>query len=886
MGDIRVSILWHKSPSHTAFEVVCGQVRDSRVVVGEGQFRDGPFTSTQNGPVRIDLTIGSEGASVGANATLVRVKNGPQSFTFMLRDVRSDFPILIRAYAVAVTTADDKRSYAEIQQAVSDRKQLSNLQQIEKDPEESFEEAAKHTRSVECPIWMGVSRDVRIFEMGLRYPMHVTDYIQPRFHGLGYFGPNVPEAEKQYLCDRYGFVAGRGWECTEKTWRYLDDGSLPILHMVREDDELRYELTAFATLERSVLVNENIRGTHYLVADGLSVCHAFTEEQEKQYQSLRDKELNRDEETVLCCRIVAVNNASVPRYAMFKAVHPLAHYGYMNQPKYDFEGDTGFAKQLKTGQVFAISKLDGNPLPQTEIAVLVAPGKTCVYEFMLPHRPISHERAVTLARQDVQQRLSECRAFWKNKLAGATKIELPEKRIENMVNAGLLQLDLITYGHEPRGTLVVTNGAYSAVSSEVWENIAFYDSLGLHDLARRCYEYFFEKQHENGFMQNFLGYMLDTGCVLFGLGLHYRYTRDDAWAKAISANVIKACQYLLKWRDRNQREELRGKGYGLLEGQVADPEDNERIYMLNAFAYAGFRGAASLLAKVDSRMSQEITEQADQFKTDLRSAFLESLAAGPVIPLADGTWSPTAAPWVGPSGPMCLFLEPKAWWTHGSATVRDDILGPIQLICREVFAPDERAVEFVLNYSNELMFSRNVASSQPYYLQQPELHLRRGEPKAFLKSYYNAFSALADRETYSWWEHYFHASPHKTHETAGFLMQTRHMLWMEDNDTLKLLAGVPRAWLQSGKFIDVQNAGSFFGHLSFKVSSHVDSGNIEATITCHDPQRKPRNVTIRLPHPLAQRPSAIEGGQYNEESETVTIKEFSGKASVRLRFAV
>jgi hypothetical protein len=235
---------------------------------------------------------------------------------------------------------------------------------------------------------------------------------------------------------------------------------------------------------------------------------------------------------------------------------------------------------------------------------------------------------------------------------------------------------------------------------------------------------------------------------------------------------------------------------------------------------------------------------------------------------------------------MCLFLEAKAWWTHGSATVRDDILGPIQLVARQVFAPEEEAVNFLLNYSNELMFSRNVASSQPYYLQHPELHLRRGETKAFLKSYYNAFSALADRETYSWWEHYFHASAHKTHETAGFLMQTRHMLWMEENDTLKLLSGAPRAWLQSGKRIEVENAGSFFGHLSFKVLSAVESGVIEASITCEDRNRKPRKVMIRLPHPLGQRAMAIEGGQYDLESETVTINDFRGNASVRLRFAV
>ena len=47
------------------------------------------------------------------------------------------------------------------------------------------------------------------------------------------------------------------------------------------------------------------------------------------------------------------------------------------------------------------------------------------------------------------------------------------------------------------------------------------------------------------------------------------------------------------------------------------------------------------------------------------------------------------------------------------------------------------------------------------------IHLRRGEVKPFLKAYYNAVASLADRQTYTFWEHYFHASPHKTHEEAG-----------------------------------------------------------------------------------------------------------------------
>jgi len=55
------------------------------------------------------------------------------------------------------------------------------------------------------------------------------------------------------------------------------------------------------------------------------------------------------------------------------------------------------------------------------------------------------------------------------------------------------------------------------------------------------------------------------------MGEHYRYTRDTAWVKRIRPKLLKACEYLLAWRERNKKPELRGKGYGLLDGKVADP---------------------------------------------------------------------------------------------------------------------------------------------------------------------------------------------------------------------------------------------------------------------------------------------------------------------------
>jgi hypothetical protein len=160
----------------------------------------------------------------------------------------------------------------------------------------------------------------------------------------------------------------------------------------------------------------------------------------------------------------------------------------------------------------------------------------------------------------------------------------------------------------------------------------------------------------------------------------------------------------------------------------------------------------------------------------------------------------------------------------------------------------------------------------------------RGEVKAFLKTFYNTFAGLADRETYSFWEHFYHESAHKTAEEAMFLLHCRWMLYLEKGSTLALLPGVPRAWLADGQTIELQNVKSYFGELSFTVVSKVKNRIITAEIRCHDTNRRPERVEIRLPHPAGQKAVSVEGGSYDALHETVTIVNFNGQAQLRLLF--
>jgi hypothetical protein len=888
------------SQVHGLVEITHGRLVQAEIEPGRGSVQDGQFTFAAGRRTRLYLAITEARLGPGANATLVTIENNYRCFSFFLRDVTSAFPIYIPDCAAAVTTADDPRSYAQIAQDLALLAMRTRLQRVQDEPEESFENAAAAVRrQPSCPTWLGLSRDMRSFLVNFRQNGEVWDWIQPQFHSTAV---TLPENEDKPV--RYNFFIGRGVGCVQPVRRWLEDGALPILHAEINDGDIRYHATAFASLEYHPLLDAvtgepQLRGTHYLVAESFGFGFMHTESQAQERDRRMPQEINRDEETVLYLRVEALNTASVPRYAWIKTPVPNAfHVGTTLVTQYQFAD--GFANYHtaggETGRIFLAARLNGAALPQEEIALLLQPGEKAVVDIYLPHRPLSPARAAALAEQDFKARYLEAQAFWRGKLDSAARVRLPEPRIQEMFQAGLLHLDLVTYGLEPDGVTAPCIGVYCPIGSESAPIVQFFDAMDWPELARRSLEYFIAKQHEDGFIQNFGGYMLETGAALWSLGEHYRLTQEDAWVRRIEPNLIKACDYLLRWSNRNQREELRGRGFGLLDGKVGDPEDPYHIFMLNGYASLGLVRTAEMLAQANPAESERLKAAAEKLKGLIRTALEQAITRSPAVPLGDGRWAPTCPPWAEYRGPVALFAEGGNWFTHGAFITRDSLIGPLWLILQEVVGADEIYARWMLESHTELMTERNTAFSQPYYAPHAFAHLKRGEVKPFLKTYYNTVAALADRETYSFWEHFQLISPHKTHEEGWFLMQTRWMLYMEEGNTLRLMPGIPRRWLEDGRRIEIDGMASYFGRLKVKIESQAGQGLIHASIEVTDNEdgfhrRQPlERVLLRLPHPQGTPARRCWGGvdegiyHYDKDREIVTIEPWVGKAEVMLEF--
>ena len=872
-----IAVIWREGGISGRVEIAQGEAIRLHAVGAGGRIRSDAFSFSRQEEARLLISLGNTHTAPGSSPTVVRLHTDRHPFSFLLRDVHGEFPILVAEYGVAVIPADDTRNYRAIESEIHARKLKTKLQVIESEPEENFERAAARTRNQVAPTWLGIGRDMRIFELSFSQNEVPQDaeIITPR-NAASHL--QLPETGNQNL--HYLFAAGRGQSVAMHGRRWLEEGTLPILHRNLVDDEIQYHTVAFAAPETPGLPEWASRGTDFLVADAHTAGHMFTLEQETQYELRLDTEKHKDQETVLFVRTEAVNTGKVPRYAWFKTIRP--GRGWWQRHPYDYDAENGISS-FSSGKAYAVSRLNGLPMPQEEMAVLLFPGDTIRFDFALFHKPVPVERAIKLTAFDFRQRYIECRSFWSQRLAHSAGITVPEQRIGEMIRAGLLHLDLISYGTEPDGTLAPTIGVYAPIGTESAPIIQFYNSMGWHDEARRSLMYFLQKQHPDGLMQNFGGYMVETGAVLWTVGEYFRYTGDTAWMREIAPKLLLSCNYLMKWRERNKVPGLKGRGYGMIDGKVADPEDPFHQYMLNAYAYLGVQRMSEVFRWIDTSQADKLKAEASAWRDDIRASFFSSMARAPLVPLGDGTWCPALPPWPESDAPRALYLNEETFFSHGTFSVADALLGPLYLVFCEVLEPTEPAALMMMKSHSELFYQHNSVFSQPYYSRHNALQLRLGWVKPFLKTWYNTFSALADRETYTFWEHLYHASPHKTHEEAWFLMETRWMLYQEEGNILHLLRGIPRTWLEGGQNIELRDVASYFGPLNLRLSSDSGNNRVEARIKLSG-ERDPDQVRIRLPHPQYKKPVRVLGGDYDELTETVHIRQFSREAHIILQY--
>ena len=177
----RFHIEWKNSNIRGEITATNGKI--NKITVSKGTIKGNSFHIPVNAKARLTVEVSDYNNAPGPDPTVISVKTSGQSFSFFLRDIHNDCPVFIPDYNVVILAEEENRSFTEIGNDIAQRNNLTKIQRIENEEEASFEAAALATRNMSVPVLLGISRDMRLFEISeeLEDMAQEGKIIRPRY---------------------------------------------------------------------------------------------------------------------------------------------------------------------------------------------------------------------------------------------------------------------------------------------------------------------------------------------------------------------------------------------------------------------------------------------------------------------------------------------------------------------------------------------------------------------------------------------------------------------------------------------------------------------------------------------------------------------------------
>ncbi len=493
------------------------------------------------------------------------------------------------------------------------------------------------------------------------------------------------------------------------------------------------------------------------------------------------------------------------------------------------------------------------------------------------------------------------RDYWRGRIADGAGIRTPEPMVNEFYKAHVSHL-LINCEREVGGSdrymAKVGTFNYGVYANESCMMVSDLDRRGYHDRAAQVLDAWLHYQgarplpgdytsadgefYSAGGYEDDNGYNQHHGWVLWCLGEHYWYTRDAAWLERAAPHIVKACDWIIQQRRRTieeaARSPIRAIERGLLpQGSLEDIADWRSWMSNNVFSWWGMDNAAAALVAAGHPEGKRLREEADAFKKDIWAAFGEAMRRSPVVRLRDGSWVPHI--------PSDVHRRGRSFgW------ITETLEGAIYLLRTGLLDPSSREATWIIrDYEDNLYiseqygyemkgeefekhwFSRGGISQQANLLGNPIPYLLRDEIPHYLRAYFNAFAVSFFPDTRMMTEHAlpnigdFRGDHYKSSDEANSTYWLRLMFIMEHGEDLRLGAAIPRYWLADGQEIGIENASTYFGPMSMKMTSHVNEDKITMSI---DPPRRnpPKRILARFRHPESARivRCEVNGSAYNK----------------------
>ncbi len=823
-----------------------------------------------------------------SDRTVLRFELSEQPLSVAVEDVVAHGSVYVPSAGLFVTLAPPQITLAQYLQQIAGRKTV--LEEVRGRPDQTFAQAMakNHTAKQNCdPMMLSLACDNRKFIAHRDGSVSFRLYNAPDGHYRVIVVPTGADPTTLKCCQVHPqlAVAGKTLKDYEKTTRRLDGGWLPMpLTSVTEAGVEYRQRTFVAPVDDAPPAGS---------PDWLR-------------------------ERAACVIQYTLSNSQAKK---IDASLVLGFFENAKQKKYaDLTRTDRGAIAVVGGQVLAVAQSDGaKPLGvkvaagRIRLAGSLPPGGTARCTVLLPAwKATVKDLGPLVAKTDWARKTED---YWKRLMAPAMQVELPDALLSDVIRASQVHC-MLAARCEQRGTRVapwVASDRYKfAIDSEGHAVVRGMDMMGHQDFARRGLDFFARRVSPEGYLTT--GYVLiGTGEDLWTVAEHFHRTGDRAWLKRIAPRLVRTCKWIVAERAKTKRFDARGEKvpeYGLMPPGVSADWNRFAYRFFNDTQYChGLASIARALAQIGHPDGPELLLHAKQYREDLLRAYWWMQARCPVVPLGNGVWVPNHPAMVDTFGNVEDMIPPgedaKRTWIYSVE------VGAHHLAANGLLDPRCREVGRMMDYLEDYQFLRQgwpqdedycedcnrkdifnlggFAKNQPYYARNAEIYALRDDVKPFLRSYFNALSSSLNNEVLSLWE-----CPHgiaawnKTHETGWFLCQTAMMFAMDRSGQLRLAPLVTDRWMQDGMKVEVRNAPTRFGPVSYAITSHVADGRIEAVI---DPPRRsaPKRIVLRLRHPDGKpiRSVTVNGrphDDFDRQREEITLPAATARLAVSVKY--
>jgi hypothetical protein len=486
---------------------------------------------------------------------------------------------------------------------------------------------------------------------------------------------------------------------------------------------------------------------------------------------------------------------------------------------------------------------------------------------------------------DFYSALLNVRAVWTRDLNPPMKIDVPDKKILDFCLHSLA-LERITrvgdhpkYGYPPLGGINVFGG-YGYNNVDTFQDtfntsVDAFLEWGLTSIAGRYIDdYFTNSVRDDGSIDTRGPEIGQYGKMLTEVAKYWEYTKDEKLMRKHQKKIEAIVDLFYTLRKQAKEVPRDDISYGIIRGW-SEHDSSLKIdpyrfmqphFSNNAEAVRGFHGLGNAWTEMGHKLpdahlvaeGQRLLAESEAMKKDMDAAIAKSI---------DRTQNPPYMPAVAGDHP-----------TYGKERAYSEMLESGELTEEQA-----RIIVDNLAANGESMFGllRYGAHIDGFLDYGPAYaRIQRDWIREFLLLYYAHMSHIYSPGTWTSVESSkidgTLGGPYCTPAEVAIPTFTKWMLVFEDPDepVVWLAKATPRAWLEQGKRISVQNAPTRFGNVGYELRSDIDSGNISAVVHLPDGYAATTKLRVRSPEGKTIRAVTLNSASWKDfsvEQEAVTI---------------